>query len=179
MATQITTLIGNDCQAVDLRHTLPGAEDYTPRPLDVIKYLVVHHSATDRDLTPHEIALYHVATLGWPGIGYHFLVHQGGRIDYVGDILTIRYNVARRNHELIGVCLPGNFTYYPPLPAQLEAARHLLANLQFALGWFVPIVGHRDVALPGFATACPGDTWPDWEPQLVGEALRGLPEGGP
>lgn len=133
-----------------------------------IRYLVVHHSGVSLDSTAASIARYHSQTLGWPGIGYHYLVHQDGAIEYVGDILEVRYNVAGRNQEVIGVCLPGDFRGQPPGEAQVEAARTLLANLQFALGWFVPILGHREMTLAGFGTSCPGDTfltgprWKDW-----------------
>lgn len=177
--------IGNLAGIIDLRGTLPGNEAYAARPLSdlgpegPLKYLVVHHTGVAGDSTAKAIARYHTAGLGWPGIGYHFLVHQDGSIVYVGDILSIRYNVARRNHEVLGVCLPGDFTHRPPGPAQLRSARVLLANLQFALGWAVPIAGHREIALPGFATSCPGDTflsgprWKDWiavSPQLIADS---------
>lgn len=165
-------LIGNDCYVRDLRGSLPGAEDYARRDLSAIRALVVHHTAVDGDLSALTIAAYHVRSLGWPGIGYHLLVHPNADVDYVGDIVTIRYNVAGRNHELIGVCLPGDFTHHAPGVGQLMAVRHLLANLQFALGWFIPIVGHRDIALSTSPTACPGDTWPVWKPKLVGGALE-------
>lgn len=169
--------IGNLAGITDLRGTLPGPEGYALReladlgPSAKLKWLVVHHTATSGDVAAAVIARYHVAVLGWPGIGYHFLVHQDGSDDYVGDILTIRYNVARQNPHVIGVCLPGDFTHQAPGPAQLRSARALLANLQFALGWAIPIVGHRAIALPGFATSCPGDTFlngPRWKDSLMG-----------
>ena len=160
--------IGNLEGIVDLRGQLIGREDYQTRPLSdlghngPLKWLVIHHSGVDRDNSAREIASYHVNTLGWPGIGYHFLVHQGGRIDYVGDILTIRYNVARQNPHVIGICLPGDWTNLLPFGRQLTATKLLTSNLQYALGWPVAIKGHGEVALPGFGTACPGPTWPAW-----------------
>ncbi len=161
-----TVRVGNLEGVLDRRHDLSTRGTYPQRELSAIKYLVVHHSGVDSDSSAEAIASYHTRSLGWPGIGYHFLVHWDGAIEYVGDIAEARYNVARRNQEVVGVCLPGDFSRRSPEEAQLEAARVLLVNLQFALGWFVPIVGHGEVALPGFATACPGDTWPQWKPLL-------------
>lgn len=165
--------IGNDCFVKDLRGELPGREDYATRPLSdlgeagPLKWLVVHHTAgADRDVSALAVADYHVNTLGWPGIGYHFLVHGDTLIEYVGDILTIRYNVASQNPNVIGVCLAGDFTHHPPGVGHLMAARQLLANLQYALGWMVPIAAHRDIALPISPTACPGDTYRTWMPKL-------------
>ncbi len=170
--------IGNLEGIADLRGKLPhGAADYARRDLADLEpgaklnWLVVHHTATAGDVTAHAIARYHVANLAWPGIGYHLLVHQDGSIDYVGDILQVRYNVASLNPQVIGVCLPGDFTNRPPGRLQLEAARDLLANLQFALGWAVPIAGHREIALPGYGTSCPGDTFlkgPRWKGRIMG-----------
>jgi len=159
-------LIGN-LEVMDIREKLPRRGAYARRELSRISYLVVHHSAVDVDSTAYSIAAYHVRSLDWPGIGYHFLVHWDGSTEYVGDIGRARYNVASRNHEVVGICLPGDFTRREPAAAQLESARLLLTNIQFALGWFVPIVGHKDIALPGYGTACPGDTWDTWKPALL------------
>ncbi len=176
MATPNAITIGNLTNVVDLRGQLPGTEHYETRPLShlgpggPLKWLAVHHTGVQRDNSAREIASYHANILGWPGIGYHFLVHIGGRIDYVGDILTIRYNVARQNHHVIGICLAGDFTRQSPGLPQLEAARLLLSNLQYALGWPVPIAGHGEVALPGFGTACPGNTFllgSRWKDRIV------------
>ncbi len=123
---------------------------------------MIHHTGVDADNSPYEIANYHVNTLGWPGIGYHFVVHQDGAIDYVGDIGTVRYNVAKRNQEVIGICLTGNFTEHWPSEAQLRGARSVI----HAMLAFVPaavVVGHRDIAMPGYETSCPGETWSLWK----------------
>lgn len=167
-----TITIGNLESVADLRRQLAGAEDYTMRALSdlgpdgPLRWLAVHHSGVPVDNSAREIASYHANVLGWPGIGYHFLVHQSGAVEYVGDILTVRYNVAGLNRQVIGVCLAGDFTRRPPGRPQLQAARLLLANLQFALGWAVPIAGHREIALPGSGTSCPGNTWPQWKRAL-------------
>ena len=131
--------------------------------LQEVRYIVIHHSGVDVDSTAESIARYHVESLGWPGIGYHFLAHQDGGIEYVGDIMTIRYNVASRNHEVVGVCLPGNWMDRCPSLRQLEGARSVVRWLRVQMPW-ARVVGHREIALDG--SVCPGDTWPQWKPQL-------------
>lgn len=118
------------------------------------------------DNTAWEIADYHVNVKGWPGIGYHFLVHQGGGLDYVGDILTARANVAKRNPECLGICLPGDYTSTIPPEPQLETTRELVIYLLYLLPW-AEVRAHREVALPGYETSCCGDTWPQWQGRLV------------
>lgn len=149
----------------DLRGKLVGPENYEIRPLSAIKYLVVHHSAVDVDSTAASIADYHSRVLGWPGIGYHFLVHWDGSVEYVGDVMQKRYNVASRNTEVVGICLPGDFSNCMPKVPQRRMAKALMANIQMALGWFTPIVGHREIALD--STVCPGDTLPAWKVDVV------------
>ena len=126
-----TLRVGNMDGVIDLRGRLSCGREYGWRALGDIRYLVVHHSGVAVDSAAEAVARYHTQVLGWPGIGYHFLVHQDGRCEYVGDVCTTRANVAGRNHEVAGVCLLGDFTRVPPGEPQLTAARRLLANLQF------------------------------------------------
>lgn len=162
-------LIGN-CYVRDLRDRLRAlatearaGPDYARRPAESIKRVVVHHTAgAHQDHTAESIARYHVQTNGWPGIGYHFLVHWDGRLEYVGDLLTVRYHCGRLNGTSIGLCLVGCFTNgRRPTSAQLVRARMLLAGLREAVRPDLAVVGHRDVsALSGYGpTECPGDWW--------------------
>ncbi len=143
-----------------------GSEAYDRRQLSDIKYIVIHHSAVDADSTPLQVAGYHVQHNGWPGIGYHFQVTYDGTINYVGDLETVRYNVASRNRECVGVELNGDFTHHWPTDMQLGSARVLLAWLKGQLA-MAAVVGHKDIALPGYETSCPGDTWYAWRDKLI------------
>jgi N-acetyl-anhydromuramyl-L-alanine amidase AmpD len=161
--TVSTFRIGN-LDVNDLRTALsthPTAR-YAARGLGQIDTIVVHHTASG-ELRSEDIANYHVNTLGWPGIGYHFVVHQNGAIDYTNSIDVVSYGVARHNDNTLHIALTGNFTAAPPGGAQLEAAMKLIANLRFALGRVYPVVGHKDIAPSDYATACPGATWPAWK----------------
>jgi len=72
------------------------------------------------------------------------------------------YNVASRNREVLGICLPGDYTHKIPRQRQLEAAIDLVRWLLMEKLPGREIVGHRDIALPGFETGCPGNQWPLW-----------------
>lgn len=123
----------------------------------------------NRDCTAEEIAGYHVRTQGWPGIGYHFLAHQDGRLEYVGDLATVRYHVGLINGESIGICLAGNFNREKPPQPQLMRVNMLVSGLWRELGRYVPVLGHRDVwQLTGYGfTECPGDTWAEWRARVI------------
>lgn len=165
-----TFRIGN-LDVIDLRATLPhGATSYEDRALGAIEQIVIHHSATPDDRSAEAIARYHVDTMEWPGIAYHFLVHQDGRIEYTQGVEVVSYGVARRNDNTLHICLVGNWTDNPPGDVQLNAARALVDNLDFALGRVYPVVGHGEIAVAGYETACPGATWPTWKARLVATA---------
>lgn len=157
-------------EVIDLRSVLrreEGNGGIRRRSLEDVNYLVVHHSGVAVDSTAEAINNYHIDHNGWPGIGYHFLVHWDGRREYVADIQEIRYSVASRNYEIVAVCLTGDFRQEPPPAAALESARLLLAHLKMVLARDLPVVGHRDITPPQYPTACPGDTWPQWRENLT------------
>ena len=155
-------------QVIDVVDTLPlyanGA--YTTRPLSGIRFLVVHHSGVDVDSTPRQIADYHTYKLGWPGIGYHFVIRFDGTIYQTNRIETMSYNVASRNHECIGICVNGDFTSHHPFDAQLDSLRWLLKDLDTKLP-NRETVGHKEIALPGHGTGCPGNTWGEWRLEVI------------
>ena len=161
-------------QLADLRGSLRREEANGPIPRrsrEEIRYLVVHHSGVAVDSTAAAINDYHIDKNGWPGISYHFLVHWDGRAEYVADIEEVRYNVWSRNREVVGICVVGDWRWEVPPAEALAAARDLITALVYELGRELPVLGHKEVALPQSPTACPGDTWPQWKP-LVAPALR-------
>jgi len=133
------------------------------RSSNLVKWLVIHHSAGPHDATPDNIASGHKAR-GWDGVGYHFIIDQKGVVYYVGDIGTSRANVLDKNDFVIGVCMIGDFTQYLPSDAQIRSAHELCKFILFDLkgqfpnlkGWD-SLVGHKDLQ----ATACPGSSWED------------------
>lgn len=151
----------------DLRDDLPVAPDaeYPTRDLAGVDQIVIHHSATTIDTSPESIAHYHVDNRHWPGIGYHFLVTTGGFVYYVGDVKTIRYNVADENDHIIGICCIGDFEADTPATIPMIQAVHLLINaLRLKLDLPLTVKGHFE--MPGSQTLCPGQAIIDWLPYL-------------
>lgn len=99
-------------------------------------------------------------TLGFGGFGYHNIVFPSGRAYHCGE--GQRAHVAKRNHELRGTVLSGTFTDVQPGEAQLQGLREVLLREMATKP--VEIRGHREWALPGQGTACPGVVVPrDWQ----------------
>lgn len=107
-------------------------------------------------MTWESIANYHVNTNGWIGIGYHTGVDADGNLSLLGDLDSQRAHVAKRNHELVSICLLGNFTDAPPPMLQQHGLHDGIAWLKGIYG-DIPVLGHREAALASDPTACPGD----------------------
>lgn len=114
-------------------------------------YIVIHHSATNSNLSVQEIHEYHQKSLGWAGIGYNFYITKQGKIYTGRPIDTVGAHCENYNSVSVGVCLCGNFEIEKPTEQQLNALRDLLKDLK-AKYPNAKIVGHKDLN----ATACPG-----------------------
>jgi hypothetical protein len=145
---------------------------YATRPLDAITTLTIHHTVSPPDRSIESLAAYHVASNGWPGIGYHFVLKADGRIFQTNHLTTKSYHAGSaaapgdENLFSVGIALQGDFTNAPPPQAQLDAARDLVAHLLATLPKATAVLGHRQ--MPGAATACPGATWQQWLPYVAG-----------
>lgn len=151
--------------------TGPGI--YARRGLSEICYVVLHHSGVNSDCSAEGIAGYHVLPHGpegesWPGIGYHFVAHWDGDVERCHDLEVASYNVAGRNRECVGICIPGNWSLRAPPEYALAAARGIVSWVRDQCGWEVPARGHRDLALLGYGTTCPGGLWRGWVPLMSG-----------
>lgn len=154
---------------VDLRWQLAGPDNYPRRRLDRVTHIVVHHSAgrINQDHSSLALARLHVG-FGWPGIGYHFVVHWDGGIEYVGDMGTSRAHAGQLNEVSVGICIPGNFEEAWPTAAAIAGVNRCIEIVRLFCPGSV-VVGHRDIAdLTGYGpTACPGSTWPLWRPEIA------------
>lgn len=141
------------------------------------RYIVVHHAAMvyasyGIDVVK-QIDYYHRVIKGWGGIGYHEIIVMNAQKQlecYVlSDPMLQRAHVAYRNHEAFGICCATNFDAFPnkmpndawmnALVERLRAAKDRWPNAE--------IVGHREIALPGWGTSCPGSRWYDWKGTLL------------
>jgi hypothetical protein len=111
-------------------------ERYPRRSVDDITYLSLSHSAVPPEVTPDQIARFHVQQMGWAGIGFHFFVDARGRILQTQDLASVVHHVGKWDPVSVAICLAGNFDRLAPCKAQLESTAQLLS-------WLV-----RKLALP-------------------------------
>lgn len=133
--------------------------------------IVLHHTGSGAadDFSARELHEAHQAQ-GWLGIGYHYSVRRDGVIELGRPRWAVGAHAEGENSHTLGIHLCGNFCIAEPMPAQIEAAALLLANL--AGDYAIPldrahICGHCDF----MPTACPGGKLYDALPLLIGKAI--------
>ncbi|MGE7650465.1 peptidoglycan-binding protein [Peribacillus frigoritolerans] len=128
-------------QLVDMRNKLKTKGTYSKRTKS-ITHRVWHHSLTKKDLAGSDaasFAAYHVGTLGWPGIGYTFVIEpknlintpngKRARIVYANDINRRTYHVGNSNQFSLGICVAGDYRYDKMDDATLASIAELHAAL--------------------------------------------------
>jgi hypothetical protein len=167
---------------VDARALFPASGDVArPRDPAALLGVAIHHDAgamppgdtnysgdtLDEDLARLNL-LYRVGIdRGWGGLPYHFVASPNGRCFYTTDWHLFGAQVARRNHELVGVALMGDFSYSTPGDPQLCAAGRALIYLWSEAKRLLDQKGHKEWALPSSPTQCPGNTWTTWQWRLL------------
>jgi hypothetical protein len=150
----------------DLRTSLPSNPGgrhgpFTTRPLSIVKYIAIHHTAGPKTVGWQVIAAEHIrptasgGRLEAAGIGYHVGI-RNGRVSYLGDVTTTRANVGGQNHLVIGVCVAGDYTREPLADVDRDALARVVKVMDDFMGRRLTLAGHGALALPGQATACPG-----------------------
>jgi hypothetical protein len=153
--------------------TNPGGWLVYDQPLsDVLRTLIVHHSALPLSDGPLEIQALHMQRRGYADIGYHYVIDAAGLL-YAGRDLGVRgAHTGGANTGSVGACLLGNFeTTTPPAP-QLDTLRALAADLAARYG-LTHLAGHRDFQPD--ETVCPGAQLEPLLPALA--AALGLSSG--
>lgn len=126
--------------------------------------IIIHHSLTADGGTVSWDAIrrYHVHTLGWADIGYHFGIELVGPFYQclVGRPLNVMgAHCAGENTGSVGICFVGNFDRELPRPDQLDlgvrVVRGLIEVLQITPA---DVYRHHDFA----PKSCPGTRFP-WE----------------
>lgn len=154
---------------VNLVGKLPAHPElrYPARPLEDIYHLVIHHTAAGPDVGPKDIALFHVHRLGWPGIGYHFVIAPDGQVFQTNGLMSASFHARQFNRSAVGIALAGDFEHSVPASVQIEACARLCAWLLEGLNLPVEALeGHRELV----TTTCPGDQWlrgAMWKEDLV------------
>lgn len=123
--------------------------------------IALHHSLTKMNLSGSNAegyANYHVNSLGWPGIGYHFVIEKDGMIKWCNNLVLRTYHVGNFNSQSVGICLSGDFRSEQPTDAQKHSLRQLVEALKKDLPNYKRTLGHNDY--PGYALKqCPVFDW--------------------
>ena len=115
--------------------------------------IIIHHTASTKDDSAADIHAYHKNSLGWAGIGYHYLIRKDGIIERGRPEDCIGAHCYGWNDLSIGIALCGNFETEEPTAAQISSLLELAAYLKDKYNLAdAYIFGHRDKD----ATACPG-----------------------
>jgi N-acetylmuramoyl-L-alanine amidase len=113
-----------------------------------IRYLVVHCSDTDDDLTASDIHAMHLG-FGWDGIGYHAVIIKDGTIEQGRPHFWSGAHVYGHNEKSLGVCLIGRNDFTSEQMTALDGLlRDWIARYPQAR-----ICGHRD--FPSTQKTCP------------------------
>jgi len=132
--------------------------------------IIIHHSGVDYGCAKHEDK-YH-KSLGWNGLGYHFVINNGVYKNGYGKpdgLVEVGYRWRQQikgshcrpdndrsnywNKHTVGICLIGNFNKTRPTEPQWRSLIRLVRFLQKRYN--IPtsqIKGHRDIK----PTDCPG-----------------------
>ncbi len=124
------------------------------RSLPEITHIVVHSTASPANVSAERIADYHVQTMGWPGIGYHFIIGPSGAIEQTNPLEAASFHTSGAEDFSIGIAFAGSFDDAIPTPEQIESGARLIAWLMAELN--IPIeqvMGHKE--MPGNATKDP------------------------
>ena len=97
-------------------------------------------------------------TIKYPGIPYHYGIHQDGSIEQYHNWDEVTWHAERWNFESVGIVLYGNFIEgASPTKHQLDSLTWLTESLEHDTR------GHKELV----ATECPGKWWDEWKLTLV------------
>ena len=138
--------------------------------------IVVHHSGLlrgDVDSTLEDIHRMHVERNHWSGIGYHFLIHKDGSMEYARPLEYLGAHTFKNNEFTVGICLAGNYQFAEPPTVQVKSAIQLIGALCDKYN-FPPtdttIFGHRDLG----KTTCPGKNLYALLPKIIDNSKKVL-----
>ena len=128
---------------------------------DIPGYILLHHSLTrdSQTVSWDAIRRYHVETLGWNDIGYHYGIELiGDRYEILQGRFVPEPGAHCKENEMtrksVGICFIGNFDEVEPPKEQWDLGVKLVKSLIYMLE--IPINrvrGHREYA--GYKS-CPG-----------------------
>ena len=134
--------------------TNKGGWQVYAEPLDqVLRTIVIHHSALAPTFGVAQIQRLHITQRGFADIAYHFVIDADGKI-FEGRSIQVRgAHVAGANTGSVGVALLGNFEESAPPEIQVSAMHDLIDHLCAAYRRLTHLAGHHDF---NFDSVCPG-----------------------
>ena len=140
---------------------------YAQRPLEAIRRIIVHHTATPANITVQRIAEFLVKNRDLPGITYHLCITDKGVAYQTQPLEATSVHAGQNSRDSVGVCLIGNFMQTPPPQPQLDATASVLAQVAKRLNLNInQIFGYSEI----INTQSPGTTWPNWKGPLLAKA---------
>jgi hypothetical protein len=133
---------------------------------EVLKTVIIHHSALPLSDGPYEIQQLHFNQKGYADIAYHFVIDEDGNIYEGRDIHARGAHTGGYNTGSVGVVLLGNFEVMHTTQSQLDSLKDLLIVLKQEYH-VTHLAGHRDFN-PG-VTVCPGEYLEKVLPVLANE----------
>lgn len=143
--------IPNPIFSYGTKKTSKVGKNAKPRPLGLVRYIVVHCTGTrfDHSYTPEMLAADH-RRRGFLMPGYHFYIRKDGVIHPLRPLHLEGAHVLGHNHESIGVCYEGGvLANWMTADTRTERQHLALERLLIALLRRYPqvsIVGHRDLS---------------------------------
>lgn len=135
-----------------------------------VEFLVVHHSAASENQSVKSIEDYHLS-LGWSGIGYHYLITKTGELwkgrpEHVNGAHVKEDNI---NYRSLGICVIGDFAKKLPTPEQVSALKTLLEDLKARYNVSLEkIVPHRHfLGKPPYKDCFGSNLKDDWARNLI------------
>lgn len=138
----------------DISGSLPENGSWKWRPLSGITDITLHHTASGSDWAPERLANLHIKDRKWPGIAYHFLIYEDGRVYQTNKLENLTYHNGYNNTKAIGISMVGNYQKSYPTKKQIDAVVSLCKYLKKQVPSISRLVGHKEY--PGASTVCPG-----------------------
>ena len=114
-----------------------------------IEEIIIHCTGTvPSDLTTVEaVRRYHVNTLGWKDIGYHYLIYLDGSIHQGRPIDQVGAHCKNHNQRTIGICYVGGLDVNKKPKdtrtlRQVAAIRQLVQSLKVCFPTIKKVSGH-------------------------------------
>jgi len=147
---------------VDVTRAQWGARTTRARTTHRPNRITIHHTATPNNdsmsmpARMRQMQNYHMDTLGWADIGYHFLIGQDGNVYQGRAENLVGSHTGGQNTNNIGISFIGNYHSANPSSSVMNGGAKILQAVSKTYG--VPInrtsiKGHRDYG----GTVCPGN----------------------